>query len=829
MASATAPTADWEAVSDTFYRKVQLYTALWDADFNLNDYFLRGAPYGGALALWKDDSKPQPYRGPLSKPSIELYSSAGRLIRKIAWDKGSIKGLGWSEDEKLLVVTQDGMVRCYYDLQGDFTQFSLGNGAEEYGVKECRFWGVGFVALLGNNKLVAVSRYDEPRPRQLADPGLGEEGEIHSWALIPPNYTLSRHVEVLIATGATILVVDASETQDQVLQQGPFSHIAVSPNGKFVGLYTAEGKVWVISSDFQDNLSEYDTGMGDNLPIDMQWCGNSSVVLVWEDEVHMVGPGGVALRYYYDSRVHLVSEIDGVRLITTDCCEFLQKVPDVTESIFRIGSTSPASVLVDAIDQLEQCSPKADDNIQLIRPQLAEAVDACVKAAGQEFNVHWQKQLLKAASFGKSVLELYSSDEFVEMCEVLRVLNAVRYYEVGLPITYEQFLRLTPEKLIQRLLNRQHHQLAVKISEYLRLPTEKIYIHWACMKVRVSTDDEDTICRAVVAKLNGKHGISFEEIARTAYDEGRGRLATQLLNYEPRAGLQVPLLLNMEEDEIALDKAIESGDTDLVSYVLLNLKKKHPLTNFFRIINNRPVASSLIESSAREQDRELLKDMYYQDDRRVDGALVILRESMEQEELSAKLEKLKLASKVLGDLKEHALESKTIDESSRLLQLQEVYEKDLPQKFLGLSLNETILDLIRLGYNSRASKLKSEFKVPEKRYWWLRLRGLVAKRDWGEIEEWSKQKKSPIGWEPFFNECLGARNSKVAALFVPKCTHLPAADRMDMWVKCGMLAKAGEEALKARDLNALEMLRQRAKVQSEIGELDRMIAQLKPK
>lgn len=49
MASTIAPTADWEAVSDTFYRKVQLYTALWDTDFNLNDYFLRGAPYGGAL------------------------------------------------------------------------------------------------------------------------------------------------------------------------------------------------------------------------------------------------------------------------------------------------------------------------------------------------------------------------------------------------------------------------------------------------------------------------------------------------------------------------------------------------------------------------------------------------------------------------------------------------------------------------------------------------------------------------------------------------------------------------------------------------------------
>ena len=68
-----------------------------------------------------------------------------------------------------------------------------------------------------------------------------------------------------------------------------------------------------------------------------------------------------------------------------------------------------------------------------------------------------------------------------------------------------------------------------------------------------------------------------------------------------------------------------------VHYVLLHLNKKHPPANFFRIINDRPVASSLIESSAKDQDRELLKDMYYQDDRRADGALVILRESLEQE------------------------------------------------------------------------------------------------------------------------------------------------------------------------------------------------------
>lgn len=39
----------------------------------------------------------------------------------------------------------------------------------------------------------------------------------HSWAVIPPQYTLSRHVEVLLATGSTILTVDAKESQDQVI------------------------------------------------------------------------------------------------------------------------------------------------------------------------------------------------------------------------------------------------------------------------------------------------------------------------------------------------------------------------------------------------------------------------------------------------------------------------------------------------------------------------------------------------------------------------------------------------------------------------------------
>lgn len=77
---------------------------------------------------------------------------------------------------------------------------------------------------------------------------------------------------------------------------------------------------------------------------------------------------------------------DGVRLITNDVCDFIQKVPEVTDEVFRFGTESAASILLDAVEQLENQSPKADDNIQLIRPNLDEAVGTCVSSTGYKFH-----------------------------------------------------------------------------------------------------------------------------------------------------------------------------------------------------------------------------------------------------------------------------------------------------------------------------------------------------------------------------------------------------------------------------------------------------------
>ncbi|KAH8705358.1 putative vacuolar protein sorting vps16 [Talaromyces proteolyticus] len=823
------PRADWEKLGDQFYRKVKLYEAVFDEDLELENYIVAGAPYGGALALYRNESRLYQYRdAQTSKASIEIYSYSGKLISRLNWEYGAIKGLGWSDNEELLAVTEDGTVRRYFGLHGDFAPFSLGNGAEEYGVRSCRFWSSGFVALLSNNQLIAVSNYKEPRPKLLAP---SPEGEVSSWSLTPPAYTLSRTVEVLLAVDKTIYGIDGTEALDRVLQNGPFKHVASSTTGGLVALYTGDGKVWIVSSDFQNKHGEYDS-KAKTPPLSMEWCGEEAVILAWEDEIHVVSTNGASSKHYYDGRVHVIPELDGVRLITNETCEFFHKIPVVTEDVFRLGSTFPSSVLLDSVDLLDKKSPKVDEIMQRIRPSLPEAVDVCVRAAGHEFDEYWQKRLLKAASFGKSVLDLYNSDDFVDMTEKLRVLKAVRDFEIGMPMSFDQYLRLTPERLIDRLINRHEYLLAIRISEFLRMPADKIYIHWACQKVKVSTAGDDALCKLIVQRLEGKLGISFETVAQSAYDEGRAHLATQLLNYEPRAGKQVPLLLNMEEDDVALDKAMESGDTDLIYYVLLHMKKKLPLSTFFRTINDRPTAAALVETSAKGSDIELLKDLYYQDDRPIDGSNIFIIEALSRDDVQSKIDKLNQASRVLTDSKEGAtqFQQKSIAEATQLLRVQESLDKELSDgtDFVGLSVNETVYRLIKTGYGKRAQKLYSEFKMSDVTFWWTRLRALVAKRDWGELEQISKNKKSPIGWEPFYNEILGAGNTKLASMFVPKCTNLPAAERIEMWMKCGMVVKAGEEALRAKDMNALEVLRTKAPG-SAVGEIDRMINQLRPK
>ena len=121
----------------------------------------------------------------------------------------------------------------------------------------------------------------------------------HSWAVIPPDLTISRHVEVLLSVDSSIYSVDNLESLDQQLSRGPFTFLAPSPNGKSLALLTYSGLLWVVSADFQRSLAEFNTtdvagAVGDVSQV--EWCGNDAVMVTWDGLAVLVGPFGDTLQ-----------------------------------------------------------------------------------------------------------------------------------------------------------------------------------------------------------------------------------------------------------------------------------------------------------------------------------------------------------------------------------------------------------------------------------------------------------------------------------------------------------------------------------------------------
>ena len=99
-----------------------------------------------------------------------------------------------------------------------------------------------------------------------------------------------------------------------------------------------------------------------------------------------------------------------------------------------------------------------------------------------------------------------------------------------------------------------------------------------------------------------------------------------------------------------------------VYHVLLHLHKRLPLGNFFRLLEDGgerlSPATRLLQVYAREQNREMLRDFYYSDDRRVESATLLLEEAAGMTDQGAKITAIKAAQKFFSEDKDRAFEAK---------------------------------------------------------------------------------------------------------------------------------------------------------------------------
>ncbi|KAK4278482.1 hypothetical protein QN277_016322 [Acacia crassicarpa] len=346
---------------------------------------------------------------------------------------------------------------------------------------------------------------------------------------------------------------------------------------------------------------------------------------------------------------------------------------------------------------------------------------------------------------------------------------------------------------------------------------EVVIMHWACSKITSSLNIPDaTLLELLLDKLKMCKGISYAVVAAHADKNGRRRLAAMLVEHEPRSSKQVPLLLSIGEEDIALMKATESGDTDLVYLVLFHIWQKRQPLDFFGTIQARPLARDLFITYAQYYKHEFLKDFYLSTGQLQDVAFLLWKESWELEKNPTaskgsplhgpRIKLIEKAKNLFAETKEHAFESKAAEEHAKLLRIQHELEVTTKQAiFVDSSISDTIRTCIVLGNHRAAVRVKTEFKVSEKRWYWLKVFALATVKDWAALEKFSKEKKPPIGYRPFVEACIEADEKAETLKYIPKLAD--PRERAESYARIGMAKEATDAASQAKDGELLGRLK----------------------
>ena len=592
--------------------------------------------------------------------------------------------------------------------------------------------------------------------------------------------------------------------------------MAVAPNGRFLSAYRRDGILTVLSTSFTTKVLDFDT-KSMSVPLQIEWCGDDAVTLLWKNTgIVMVGPYGDCLVIPYEDEIHIVSEQDCCRVISSYSCDMIQRVPQATEAIKKIGSTDPAALLYDAMEAFEEGDPKSDENIRSIAAtnQLEAAVEACISAAASEFDVSRQQSFLRAASYGKSFCPNMDPTSFVETARKLRVMNNVRHLDVGVPLTIQQFNKLTSEVLVSRLTFQNHHLLALQICDLLKLKTEGVLLHWACEKIKklaLTSSSDEEITLAISRRLSGKGKISYLEIANTAFLMGRRRLATMILDMEQNAADQIPLLLSMKEDELALQKAINSSDSDLIYLTLFNLEKSRDLESFFKYVHIHANAVNLLKiyykTKVVPSEKGLLYNLLAFSKNYFETGVMCWKQAYMQSNLQRRLQSMKEASSNFDKSRDLGLYKAVMDEQVELLDIQRALETRAQSEFVGLTTVQTVKKLFRLAiefsseaarWDQESSKIIKKFKISDKIVWHFRVDILAEMGEWATMKRYATEKKPLIGFKPFAVACI-KYNQPIAEIefYIDRIDS--KEEKFDLYIDLEMWDKAVDASYRLKD------------------------------
>lgn len=752
-------TSSWSPVGpDIYYRRVHLYNLLWRKDYeiDIDNFQVISSPLAGCIVL-AEKSKKKGLSG-----NVWIFSAAGKLISVLKEIAESVTLLFLTREEHLVTVANDGQV-CIYELKGTLKRsYIIDPEVRQHGIREavsfCNGSATGIALVSKTGRFFVVSDVNAALAEKY--PTLPDSGIPSAWCFI----AASNHA-ILAAQDNQLFHINKDRCLQTTIDfKDPdfktIDRMCSSMTGSNVALVTDTQTLWfgkVTEDATMIRKTEYNPKSNYKL-MDMCCAGPDGVITVLSDSntkeyalVMVLGFDNYFCSLSLRQPMRLIQELDGVRIIGNETHELIELVPSPIVNVLRIGSIADGAHLLAAKKEYDRKSYKADECLQLIKDHV-QAVKECIDAAAHEYDTSDQKSLLQAALLGKRLTPDQNVENFLGSCKQLRVLNEVREAQVGIPITFKQFQELGLHALIDRLVSRGNYSTAVNICEYLEIPKERgvlrILKKWATEKVHESEFDDDASAEKIHAKLGSRPGISYSDIAQEAVRRGRKLLAIRLLDFEVKASRQIPLLLLLEQHKTAIEKSIDSGDPHLLFSVIQKLQRQFPERDFIALMTNYPQAMTLM----RQIDSLHGKLPILDDDHNRNG-MTYLKNGLGETNAGTASKSLQTAAAYFKKVKQDFAVA-ALEEQQKLIRLQTRLKEKSRFECVGMSVSETIKALLRDNQYRVAEDVRKDFKVSEKRFWWLKIEVLVDKRDWLELDKLSKSKKSPIGYEPFVDLCL---------------------------------------------------------------------------
>ncbi|EDO14739.1 hypothetical protein Kpol_333p9 [Vanderwaltozyma polyspora DSM 70294] len=773
------PCFNWEKLQDIFYRNREICGLEWPSIDKQQKQQHETVFSTSTVVISTPDT-------------IEIFDYTGSLLLSLSKKKfGEIVKLEFNENEELVIVTSKtiNVVKNYLPLEiEEFDVSNKLNGAIwDYKngtilTKETQ----DIYQVLNNDKLNLLYK---------------NEG---SFTILTKNHwncNLNK-----------IILLDINDVLEFVIEKRILSNILKSQwhrveisNSGFVCLYNLKFNKLRVFKDPSTALLEHDLEV---IPTDIKWCSDDSIVCSFTDEIKIYGPGNTYISFWYPNNItSIATEIDGLKVITKEKVHLVSRVPQSTANIFRIGSTEPAAILLDSLDLLSNHAPKSIANLRLI--DLKVAVLECIDAAKHEFDITIQKKLLSAAAFGKASLDknTFDSNIFVEACRLITLLNTIRSY--GFFITIDEYCHMKSGRILNLLLTRHKYYEAVKVCELLNDASKFsiLFKHWAVSKIRLSSDMEDdellTIIKNQLKVIKFSEMISLNDIVHVSYLEGRFKLAKGIALMERNPQLKIVELLEMDENNVALEEALKTNCPELVLSFLLKCQTSLTLSQFTKLLTLDMPDNQLFLYSQSFLHEEFLFDYYRQTDRFFDLGQLILEQSKKQRTIQPFLSQIK-------DLYNHYQHDHLLKHEVDLFKKEESlwkYQDNLSgifnENFNELSLGATLGKLIEMKQDRYVHELVKEFKISDKRFYHTKCKVLIDGKRFDELQQFASERRSPIGYLPFYKYLMKKKYEKEAVIYINMISGISYEQKKKMYLECNSYQEAVQIAKKERDIGGL--------------------------